>query len=103
MANYRRVLIDLSVPGSRLPIDNVNRDSFRNTSIDFVTVISAPSGSGMFLHFGDGADEWDLPAPGTTFELCPPENTGLFYTLPQAGGGQVVLEVSFTGVSPVVP
>lgn len=98
MADYRRVVIDLSLPADRTPIDGIQGGGFRNQSIDFLTVISAAAGFGISLHFGQGGEFWDLPPEGTTFEFCPPENGGIYYSLASPGAGQVVLIVSFTGV-----
>jgi hypothetical protein len=98
VADYRRVIIDLSLQADRLPIDGIQGGAFRNQFIDFLTVIAAPAASGIALHFGQGGEFWDLPPEGTTFEFCPPENGGIYYSLASPGAGSVVLIVSFTGV-----
>lgn len=99
MANYRRVIIDLATAADRAPIDrNVAAQqagtAFKSSQVEFVTVLQAPPGTGLVLHIGDGAEPLDLLPPGTTYEMCPPEDTGIYYSVP-AGGGQVVLMVSF--------
>jgi hypothetical protein len=99
-AAYRIVTVDLSVPADKQPINrnvpaNVTGDGFRSSQVAFITVLQAPAGSGFLLHIGDGGEGIILGPVGRTYEMCPPETGGVFFTLPAASGGSMVLLLSF--------
>lgn len=95
MAAVGHVIIDLSQPADKLPINGTSGDGFRNAKVATVVVLSVPDNSGVLLHFGSDAQGWEILPTGTEYELCPPENTGIFYTLANPPGGQLILGVSF--------
>ena len=94
-ANYQVVNLDTALVLNTQPIVP---GAFRGAAVDYITVIAVPVGADCGLHFGETGQFWPLFNP-IPFELCPPEDTGIYFTVRTAGAGLVILGVSFAGGS----
>lgn len=92
MSDYNVKSVDLTVA---TPPNPGNLVSTPNKPVDGVTVLSLPAGANVSLAFGQSADPVPLLNQGMSFELCPPEDKGIFVVNPVAGAGQLVLLLSY--------
>jgi len=93
-STYQVVTIDTAAASNRQPIDGPTGSGFKNAEIDYVTVLQVPVGANVALHIGEVGQPIPLTVP-IPFEMCPPETTGIFFSVLTAGAGNVVLLVSF--------
>ncbi len=94
MAAYKVVFLDTAAVLDHAPIDGPNGNGFLGSQIDYITVLQVPVGANVLLHIGQTGDGIPLTVP-IPFDICPPETTGIKFSVPVAGAGLVVLLVSF--------
>ncbi len=92
MSDYKRIVLPLDTPRDT----PTELDGTRNRPIATVQAAQVPAGSVAALHFGPGTDPWPIANQGLQWKPCPMERGGLFVTN-LAGGGEIVLMVTFGG------